>query len=369
MIYSGKDSKQESVVKVPKNIKQMGNTDANKKIYVEDNVMEQLNAKSQSEENIRYGVLLGQTQKNNGITYIFVKGLVQVKDIIEDSIIFNDDIWSNVYQDIKQYFIDLNVVGWYVSVPYSVKGDMSGIRKIHVDNFAGNDKICFLSDRNQKEEGFYIYQKGSLRKQSGFYIYFEKNENMKRYIKKELTPSDISEDKREDINENEKSFVANLKKTENTDISTIRQGRIAYGVSGLLIVALLLSTVVMLNNYGELKNIKQALSGINIEKQAQAVNQLLMGNNKETESESVIQETVAQTEAQTKSQMPKKKVVETEPPTEPPVSKACIVKAGQTLYDISIENYGTSAMVDKIKDYNDIDDDYTIIEGQKIFLP
>ncbi len=33
----------------------------------------------------------------------------------------------------------------------------------------------------------------------------------------------------------------------------IRQGRIAYGVSGLLIVALLLSTVVMLNNYGELK--------------------------------------------------------------------------------------------------------------------
>ena len=36
----------------------------------------------------------------------------------------------------------------------------------------------------------------------------------------------------------------------------IRQGRIAYGVSGLLIVALLLSTVVMLNNYGELKILK-----------------------------------------------------------------------------------------------------------------
>ena len=45
------------------------------------------------------------------------------------------------------------------------------------------------------------------------------------------------------------------------------------------------------------------------------------------------------------------------------------VKAGQTLYDISMKVYGTSKMVDEIKEYNDIDDDYTIIEGQKILLP
>jgi len=31
--------------------------------------------------------------------------------------------------------------------------------------------------------------------------------------------------------------------------------------------------------------------------------------------------------------------------------------------------YGTSKMVDEIKEYNDIDDDYTIVEGQKILLP
>ena len=31
--------------------------------------------------------------------------------------------------------------------------------------------------------------------------------------------------------------------------------------------------------------------------------------------------------------------------------------------------YGTSEMVDEIKDRNKIDDDYTIKEGQKILLP
>ena len=44
-------------------------------------------------------------------------------------------------------------------------------------------------------------------------------------------------------------------------------------------------------------------------------------------------------------------------------------RQGQTLYDISMKVYGTSKMVDEIKEYNDIDDDYTIIEGQKILLP
>ena len=45
------------------------------------------------------------------------------------------------------------------------------------------------------------------------------------------------------------------------------------------------------------------------------------------------------------------------------------VKKGQTLYDISMKVYGTSKMVDEIKDRNNIDDDYTIKEGQKILLP
>ena len=69
---------------------------------------------------------------------------------------------------------------------------------------------------------------------------------------------------KKDLKNKEKSqWFKNSKSTNNTVEETgepIRQGRIAYGVSGLLIVALLLSTVVMLNNYGELKNIKSTLA-------------------------------------------------------------------------------------------------------------
>ena len=91
-----------------------------------------------------------------------VKGMVEVRDVIENSIIFNDDIWSGIYKDIKQFFEQLNIVGWYVSVPYRVSEDMNGIRKIHLDNFAGNDKVCFVKDRAENEEGFYSYEQSGL---------------------------------------------------------------------------------------------------------------------------------------------------------------------------------------------------------------
>ena len=45
------------------------------------------------------------------------------------------------------------------------------------------------------------------------------------------------------------------------------------------------------------------------------------------------------------------------------------VKKGQTLYDISMKYYGTSEMVNKIKEINHIDENFTIIEGEKILLP
>ena len=40
---------------------------------------------------------------------------------------------------------------------------MNGIKKIHLDNFAGNDKVCFLKDRAENEEGFYSYEQSVLK--------------------------------------------------------------------------------------------------------------------------------------------------------------------------------------------------------------
>lgn len=385
MVYSSKESQEQENVIIPKNIRQMGENDSNQKIYIEDNVMTLLRKKTQNPDDVKYGVLLGEIKRNKNNTYVFVKAMVEVRDIIENSLIFNDDIWSDIYKDIKKFFGRMDIVGWFVSVPYRVRDDLKGIRKLHMDNFAGNDKVCFLSDRTENEESFYMCRRGKLEKQKGYYIYYEKNEKMKKYMKS--MNNEKREEKQVENNKVEiKEKLANESKSFREILKeegqTVKQGRVAYGISGLLIVALLLSTVVMLNNYGELKNIKQTLAGYSMDEEARVVNQMLNGETATTQQISKEETTTIGRETETVTQEPESTVLETTSMIEQITSKAkqkpvnntvtgttYTVKKGQTLYDISMKVYGTSQMVEEIRKYNDIDEDYKIIEGQKIKLP
>lgn len=551
MVYSSKESEEQGNVTIPKNIRQIGENNSNQKIYVEDNVITNLKKRTGKQEDVNYGVLLGEIKRKNGNTYVFVKGMVEVREVIENSLIFNDDIWAAIYKDIKKYFSKMNIVGWFVSVPYRVRDDLKGIRKLHLDNFAGNDKVCFLTDRTENDENFYMCKQGNLEKQSGYYIYYERNEKMKKYIKSlnneknESNENNVAKENSKGVTSKQKATNDNLvnndlkkilagnsshnssqnanhnsiqnstRKNENLidqnksklgtkggklaatfknqrnnmqaggtnqhktikgsehveikerDINrpksfreilkeesgNRKQGRVAYGISGLLIIALLLSTVVMLNNYGELKNIKQTLSGYSMNEEARAVNQQLNSNSEETKE--ILEDSKDKSKSATNSNLDKNnKVSEKDGVQSDGVSKdmqdendnqeninqkskkqgdssqtgtpkneiqnnssqnsssknnseqnfnelenenanssvkkeanaandsskktkkvnnvagmSYTVKKGQTLYDISMKVYGTSKMVDEIKEYNDIDDDYTIIEGQKILLP
>ncbi len=385
MVYSSKESQEQENVIIPKNIRQMGENDSNQKIYIEDNVMTLLRKKTQNPDDVKYGVLLGEIKRNKNNTYVFVKAMVEVRDIIENSLIFNDDIWSDIYKDIKKFFGRMDIVGWFVSVPYRVRDDLKGIRKLHMDNFAGNDKVCFLSDRTENEESFYMCRRGKLEKQKGYYIYYEKNEKMKKYMKSmnnEKREEKQVENNKVEIKEKPANESKSFREILKEEGQTVKQGRVAYGISGLLIVALLLSTVVMLNNYGELKNIKQTLAGYSMDEEARVVNQMLNGETATTQQISKEETTTIGRETETVTQEPESTVLETTSMIEQITSKAkqkpvnntvtgttYTVKKGQTLYDISMKVYGTSQMVEEIRKYNDIDEDYKIIEGQKIKLP
>lgn len=479
MVYSSKETEELSEVRVPKNIRQIGDNKSNRKIYIEDYVMNSLKKKPEIEENVRYGVLLGEIKRAKGSTYVFVKGMVETREVIENSIIFNDDIWASIYKDIKNYFEGLEIIGWFVSVPYTVGNDIASIQKIHLDNFAGNDKVCYLSDRSENEDGFFSYESGSLKKQSGYYIFYEKNEKMKKYlkqtqgsrgvtvsaedatdkkkvgglnniklhktsdkvVKKESTAEKVQEKKSKLGKENgvkpvnienkakqHLSFRDILKQQMEEDNGRVfKPGRLAYGISSMLIIALLLSTVVMLNNYGELKNLKSSIEEMSKDDNVVAVNEILSSimpttvaseensDNSESTGESTPTETnttAGESEAENKTtqnagnsnvannkansniddedddsenddniggeestvQIEANNNVNNTPnasntPASPFSGMYHTVTSGQTLYDISVSYYGDNSMVERIKEINSIDDDYLIKEGQKLLLP
>ncbi len=179
---SNMEETENTVLKLPKNIRQIGKGDSDYQIYIEDYLMNYLKKRPEREGDIRYGVLLGDVKTGNGYTYFFINGAVDVEEVLENTIIFNDDVWTGLYEDINNYFVGNRIVGWFAALNDLANNDMMNIKKLHLDNFAGMDKLFLKLDMDEDEENFYIYENTGLMKQPCYHIYFNKSESMEDYI-------------------------------------------------------------------------------------------------------------------------------------------------------------------------------------------
>lgn len=174
-----------SHLRLPKNIRQIGRPGNQIKIYVEDYVVTYLNQVAQeSPQEERLAILLGDTMMDEETAVVFVNGAVAARQVnIQDEHIgFTSSIWSAIYDDIKKYFGETKIIGWFLTRPGKSLRITEKITKLHVDNFPGEGKTLFVADPLDDEEAFYIYRGGELVRQEGYYIYYERNEAMQNYM-------------------------------------------------------------------------------------------------------------------------------------------------------------------------------------------
>ena len=118
------ENTENGTLKLPKNIRQIGSGDSDYQIYMEDYLMSYLKKRPEREGEIRYGVLLGDVKVGNGYTYFFINGAVDVNEVMENTIIFNDDVWTTLYEDINTYFIGNRIVGWFAALNENSKNNV-----------------------------------------------------------------------------------------------------------------------------------------------------------------------------------------------------------------------------------------------------
>ena len=175
----------QEILKLPKNIRQIGLPEEKKKIYVEDYVvtyMNQLAAESPNQQNA--AILLGFYSKQKDVRLTFIHGAIGIPaaKVEDDAISFNSEVWEEIYNTMGKYFPKSEIVGWFLTRPGKALGVNEKITKIHVDHFPGKEKTLFLMDPLDKEDAFFIYEGGKLTHQQGYYIYYERNEEMQNYM-------------------------------------------------------------------------------------------------------------------------------------------------------------------------------------------
>lgn len=259
---SEKNPKDKGVsIRRPKNIKQIGDVSSDKKIYIEDYAFTYINSIAYNNpEEEQAGVLLGELMKEGTEKCVFVKGVIKASlmNTSETGIYFNESVWNKIYSDTEKYFPDLSVVGWYAIMPQVTDERMARLRKLHLDNFAGNMKTLYLVDTAKKEEHFYLYENGSLKRQKGYVCFYERNYEMQEYMLERSEKKSCEDAKTDRVVKNIRNVIR-----EKEELKEQRKnGGFMYGVSAFLVVVIIVIGINLINNYEHMKHLNQSVDNL-----------------------------------------------------------------------------------------------------------
>lgn len=388
-------------IRRPKNIKQIGDVSSDKKIYIEDYAFTYINSIAyNSPQEEQAGVLLGELAKEGNERCVFVKGVIKAAlgDTSDTGIYFNENIWNKIYSDTEKYFPDLSVVGWFAVMPEVTDERMARLKKLHLDNFAGNMKTLYLVDTVEKEEHFYLYENGTLKRQKGYVCFYERNYEMQEYMlerSEKKSCEDASDDR----------VIRNIRNVirEKEELKEQRKsGSFMYGVSAFLVVVIIVIGINLMNNYEKMRMLNQSVDNlmnqlegnerggqdgddngvhdseasgdISVDGNAIKVNRL-SGDVYPLEENSTSDKTERETESDNKAASETTQAI-SESETDASVSSVktdsysmYTVKQGDTLMGICKRYYGTTTKYQEVMQYNGLDDSDMLYIGQQIKLP
>ena len=248
---------------LPKNIRQIGLAGENYRIYIEDYVYTFLHraaqAKCQQEEDSGIlAVFLGENRWQFGTGYTFIRGalLADAGEITEEHIEITQNMWQKIHEEQEKYFEGQEIVGWFLarqSLPMVVS---ELIGKVHRNQFGG-EKILMLMDTAEQEEAFFRYENNFLVRQSGYYIYYEKNTQMQNYML-EKNP-EIQEESQETVQDDAVRAFRSLiqkKKKEEPEETEEKTSVFSYAATACIVLALAVVGVRFYRNYQVGQNIE-----------------------------------------------------------------------------------------------------------------
>lgn len=392
--------------KMPKNIRQIGDGGGNRKIYVEDYVITFLERLS-TEDKHKKAVLLGEVREQELYPYIFVSGAVEA-----DNFSVDDAQRQELQEKMEQYFSGKCVVGWFMTAEESPVSATQEMTDIFQREFPGENQILIVRDIQEEETMIFMMEEEKPAVQPGYYIYYDKNPAMQNYMVVLNEGKSVEKEApvKDDAIKRFRKIIKEKKKIP--QIPVPGKGRLAYFAGGFLVVTVMALGVTMVYNYDKMKEVERSLArltnnvdsqrsyleedaapvmlhmenGVNVQSEASGEKQTVetlepdAGKTTEAGTEQMDKENstglsdaetaqtmqkAAQAEPQTEQQ------TETEPdaPASAVARASYTVKAGDTLAGISEMYYGNLEKVAEICTLNGIDDENTILPGQKILLP
>lgn len=248
--------------KLPKNIRQIGDTDHVVRLYVEDYVNTYLKRLYPAgNQTLRVGLLLGNTENYDGTPYIFIDGAIEMEDaeVSGEKIEFSENAWKKAYRGIEESFPKRTVQGWFICGTPSSQLSPLNYWKQHNQYFNGKNKLMYLNHGLEGEEAVYVTSEDGFYRLKGHCIYYERNQMMQDYM---VTRKDA---RRVESGSHEK-VIKDFHQRMTARKEQAEAGRHMSGIlgtaCGVLTVAVLAGGVVLVNNYHKMRQMETVLTSV-----------------------------------------------------------------------------------------------------------
>ena len=248
--------------KLPKNIRQIGDTDQVVRLYVEDYVNTYLkHLYPAGNQTLRVGLLLGNTENYDGTPYIFIDGAIEMEDaeVSGEKIEFSENVWKKAYRGIEESFPKRTVQGWFICGTPSSQLSPLNYWKQHNQYFNGKNKLMYLNHGLEGEEAVYVTSEDGFYRLKGHCIYYERNQMMQDYM---VTRKDA---RRVESGSHEK-VIKDFHQRMTARKEQAEAGRHMSGIlgtaCGVLTVAVLAGGVVLVNNYHKMRQMETVLTSV-----------------------------------------------------------------------------------------------------------
>ena len=407
-----KTSGKMSVRPLPKNIRQIGTSTGETRIYLEDYVYTYLHSNEKRPEWTKKGfLLLGHVECVQDHARYYISGLIRLTDAFfkENVLEFDDGAWAYIYQEMKKYYEDLEIVGWGQDISRASASLTAELERVHKHNFNVQKNVMLLLDVVEKEEGFYVFEHNMLQRRDGYYVYYEKNPQMQEYMIQSSGSRELNISE-EEIKEPVIMYRDTMQERRMRQ-HIHRWNGILYTTSLLLVLAVCVLGVSTINNVEKMQHLESTVAQIsadeseydeNIERKENELSdenppqQLVMDQEKKkqeeqaeeadgdkAESEKLVSDSLTEGASAIEDTDPEEateEVLDTDDAETTDTAAIAeaqayllqgyyIVQKGDSLSSISQKIYGTFKKAEEISRLNGLDDVNKIFVGQKLRLP
>ncbi len=300
---------------LPKNIRQMGKLGDTCQLYVEDFVYTYVHRtlhEEVKENEIPAAVLLGKTYRRGSQEYIFISGAQQVDfsfagestvyaepfspeeegDIertpdelfrqVDTTIVPDIDIveqpsaavasqdrqqlfWERVYQGIKEYFSDYELLGWYFSLEGSNLEVTTSMQQFFDATQEHGSRFLYYEDKLNRMDAFFVQAQSALQRLEGYAVYYEKNPAMQEFLVAQNRHTELLRTEKERENQEPSDVAQNYRAILNklNERPTRRKHQPFVYVAGVAVLAVVAATgISQIGNYQNLKVLEHTLQTV-----------------------------------------------------------------------------------------------------------